>query len=165
MTNSTLVTPPRRKRPQSVTFFALAVLYLGIVNLARAWLALNGTSFERTLPLTMPLRYLGIGGLAWGCVFVVTMFGIWRLWPWARKTTLGAILVYQLHIWINHFVFDVSVYSRQVWPFAAGISVLWVIVVWGFMFLPGIRSIYTPFSTLRAGSRAGDEMRTNEQRG
>jgi len=142
MTNSTLVTPPRRKRPWSVTFFALAVLYLGIVNLARAWLALNGTSFERTLPLTMPLRYLGIGGLAWGCVFVVTAFGIWRVRPWARKVLLGAIVVYQLHIWINHWVYDTSVYSRQVWPFEAGISLMWTLVVWGFMNLPGIRRLF-----------------------
>jgi hypothetical protein len=142
MTNSTLVTPPQRKRPRSVTFFALAVLYLGIVNLARAWLALNGTPFERTLPLTMPLQYLGIGGLAWGGVFVVTAIGVWRLWPWARKATLGAIMVYQLHIWINHFVFDTSDYSRQVWPFAAGISLMWTLVAWGFMNLPGIRRLY-----------------------
>ena len=157
MTNSTSATPPRRKRPRSVTFFALAVLYLGVVNLARAWLALNGSSFERALALRMPMPYLGLGGLIWGSVFVVTAFGIGRVWPWARKALLGAIIVYQLHIWINHFVFDTSSYSRQVWPFAAGISLGWIIVAWGFMFLPGIRRTYAPFSALREGRRAGDE--------
>ena len=143
MTISTLRTPPRRKRPRSVTFFALAVLYLGIVNLARAWLALDGSSFERTLSLAMPLPYLGIGGLAWGIVFVVVSFGIWRVRPWARKALVAAITIYQLHIWINHFLFDSSVYSRQVWPFEAGISLVWVIVVWGFLFLPGIKRLYS----------------------
>jgi hypothetical protein len=143
VTNSTLTTPPRRKRPLSVTFFALAVLYLGVVNLARAWLALNGSSFERTLSLAMPLPYLGIGGLAWGSVFILVSFGIWRVWPGARKVLLGVIIVYQCHIWINHFVFDTSVYSRQVWPFEAGISLGWIIVVWGFLFLPGIKRLYS----------------------
>ena len=142
MTNPILTTPPRRKRPRSVTFFALAVLYLGVVNLARAWLALNGSSFERALPLRMPLPYLGLGGLFWGVVFVVAAFGIWRVWPWARQVSLGAIVVYQLHIWINHWVFDTSVYSRQVWPFEAGMSLMWTLVVWGFMNLPGIRRLY-----------------------
>jgi hypothetical protein len=143
VTNSTLTTPPRRKRPLSVTFFALAVLYLGVVNLARAWLALNGSSFERTLALAMPLPYLGVGGLTWGIVFILVSFGIWRVWPGARKVLLGAIVVYQCHIWINHFVFDTSVYSRQVWPFEAGISLVWIIVVWGFLFLPGIKRLYS----------------------
>ena len=143
MTNSTLTTPPRRKRPLSVTFLSLAVLYLGVVNLARAWLALNGSSFERTLTLAMPLPYLGIGGLAWGIVFVLVSFGIWRVWSKARKVLLGVIIVYQCHIWINHVVFDTSVYSRQVWPFEAGISLVWIIVVWGFLFLPGIKRLYS----------------------
>jgi hypothetical protein len=142
VTNSTLTTPPRRKRPRSVTFFALAVLYLGVVNLARAWLALNGSSFERALALRMPLPYLSLGGLFWGIVFVVAAFGIWRMWPWARKALLGAIVVYQLHIWVNHFVFDTSVYSRQVWSFEAGISLMWTLIVWGFLNLPGIRRLY-----------------------
>ena len=91
------------------------------------------------MPLTMPLGYLGIGGLVWGCVFVVTAIGIWRMSPWARQVLLGAIVVYQLHIWINHWVYDTSVYSRQVWPFEAGISLVWSLVTWGFMNLPGIR--------------------------
>lgn len=141
--NSTLTTPPRRKRPRSVTFFALAVLYLGMLNVARAWLALNGASFERTLALAMPLPYFGFGGLFWGVAFVVIAFGIWRVWLWARRALLGAIIIYQLHIWINHFIFDSSVYSRQVWPFEAGISLVWIIVVWGFLFLPGIKRLYS----------------------
>ena len=143
MTNSILTTPPRRKRSRSVTLFALAVLYLGLVNVARAWLALNGSSFERTLPLAAPLPYLGLGGLLWGVAFVVIAFGLWRVWLWARKAMLGAILIYQLHIWINHFVFDSSVYSRQVWPFEAGTSLAWIMVVWGFLFLPGIKRLYS----------------------
>ena len=142
MTPPTPTTPPRRKRPRSVTFFALAVLYLGIVNLARAWLALNGSSFERALPLKMPLIYLGIGGLLWGCVFVVAAFGVWRLRAWARRGMLGAIIAYQLHIWANHFIFDTSLYARQVWPFEAGLSMIWIAVAWGFLFLPGIKRLY-----------------------
>ena len=143
MTNPILTTPPRRKRPRSVTLFALAVLYLGLVNLARAWLALNGSSFERTLPLAAPLPYFGLGGLFWGVAFVVIAFGLWRVWLWARKAMLGAILIYQLHIWINHFVLDASVYSRQVWPFEAGLSLAWIMVVWGWLFLPGIKRLYS----------------------
>jgi hypothetical protein len=119
------------------------VLYLGVVNLARAALALYGSSFERTLLLTMPLPYLAAGGIVWGSVFVVAAFGAWSLWPWARRLLLGAIIVYQVHIWTNHLLFDTSSYARQVWPFNAGISVAWIVIAWGFLFLPGIRKLYS----------------------
>ena len=144
MTAPTLSTPPRRKRPRSVTLFALAVLYLGVVNLARAALALNGSTFEKTLPLTMPLPYLAAGGIVWGSVFVVTALGIWKMWAWARRLALVAITAYQVHIWINHLHFDTSNYSRQVWPFHAIISAVWMLVVWGFLLLPGIRRVLQP---------------------
>jgi len=91
----------------------------------------------------MPLSYLAACGLVWGLVFTVAAFGIWRLWSWARRLVLGAVIVYQLHIWLNHFVFDISDYARQVWPFQAGVSVMWVILTWGFMFWPGVRQLYS----------------------
>ena len=90
----------------------------------------------------MPPIYLAAGGLVWGIAFVVAALGVWRLWPWARKLVLGAIVVYQLHIWVNHLAFDTSDYARQVWPFHIGISVAWVAAVWGYMFLPGIRRLW-----------------------
>jgi len=112
------------------------------MNLVRARLALDGQSFAQTLLPTMPLTYLGVGGLVWGSVFVVAAFGVWRLWQWARTLLLAAIIVYQLHIWANHLIFDTSAYSRLVWPFQIGISVAWIVVVWGFLFLPGIRRVF-----------------------
>jgi hypothetical protein len=134
--------PSPGKRPKCVTLFALAVLYLGVVNLARGWLASFGLRFERTLPLTLPLPYLAAGGLTWGIAFAMIAFGLWRLWPWARSLALGAIILYQGHIWINHLLFDVSTYSRQVWLFQSGVSAVWIAVVWGFLALPGIRQLY-----------------------
>jgi hypothetical protein len=120
-----------------------------VVNLARAWLALDGQSFTRTLPLAMPLPYLAAGAWVWGLVFVVAAFGVWRLWRWARALLLGAIVFYQLHIWANHLIFDTSSYSRQVWPFHAGISAAWVIIIWGFLFLPGIWRLYSSVPSTR----------------
>ena len=97
-----------------------------------------------TLPLAMPLTYLATGGLVWGIAFVVAALGTWRLWSWARKLVLGAIVVYQLHIWANHLIFDTSDYSRQVWAFHAIISAVWMFAVWGFVFLPGVRRVLQP---------------------
>ena len=136
--------PLARKRPRCVTLFALAVLYLGVVNLARGWLASFGLGFERTLPLSLPLPYLAACGLIWGIAFTATAFGLWKLRPWSRALTLGATLLYQGHIWINHLLFDVSTYSRQVWPFHIAVSILWIAGVWGFLSLRNIRRPYQP---------------------
>ncbi len=141
MDASTLPRSPR-KRPASVTLFALAVLYLGAVNLARGWLAAFGLGFERTLPLALPLPYLALGGFIWGAAFCVIGFGLWALRPWSRAPALGAIIFYQGHIWINHWLFDTSTYSRQVWPFHIGISLVWIAGVWGFLWLRGVRRLY-----------------------
>jgi hypothetical protein len=124
--------------------FALAVLYLGVANLLRARLALDGQAFARTLPLSMPLIYLAVCGLVWGSVFVIAAWGVWRLHPWARSLLLGAIVVYQIHIWINHFAFDTSSYARLVWPFHAWISAAWIALVWGGLFLPTLRRLFAP---------------------
>lgn len=142
MSIPTPTTPPRRKRPRSVNYFALAVLYLGAVNLARAWLALHSEPFVASLHLTMPLLYLAGGAMVWGMVFCVAAFGAWRTWPWARRLLLSAIVLYQLHIWINHVAFDTAAYARQVWLLQAGVSVAWVAFVWGYLFLPGIQRCF-----------------------
>jgi len=92
----------------------------------------------------MPLPYLVVSGLVWGMVFIAAAFGMWRLWTWARNLLLGAIVVYQLHIWINHVLFDASHYARQVWPFEAGICVAWIVAVWVFLCLPAVRQLYQP---------------------
>ena len=65
----------------------------------------------------------------------------------AQSCCSCAIIVYQFHIWINHLIFDTSAYSRQVWPFQIGISVAWIVVVWGFLFLPGIRRVFVKRET------------------
>jgi len=114
------------------------------VNLARAGIALNGALFERTLPLSLSLDYFVVGGLVWGMVLGAGAWGVWRLEAWGRKVLLVAIGVYQMHVWINHLLFDTSVYSRQVWPFHAGVSLAWIALVWLFLFLPGIRRLYQP---------------------
>lgn len=128
---------------KSTTWFALAVLYLSAVNLVFGAQALASGPPWSAWPARAPLAWLIAGKLAWGVVFGVTAWGVWRLRPWGRKLLLGAITLYQAHIWLNHILFDASDYARQVWPFAAGVSVVTLGVAWGFMFWPKIRRRYT----------------------
>ncbi len=123
-------------------YFALALLGLGVTNFVFGAQAVTQWSYYSTLPLRIPLVWLIGGKLVWGIVFGITAWGVWRLRPWGRKLLLTSLTLYQAHIWLNHILFDVSEYSRQVWPFEAGISLITLAVVWGLVGLPSLRRSY-----------------------
>ncbi|MBN1889059.1 MAG: hypothetical protein JW850_13780 [Thermoflexales bacterium] len=127
---------------KSTTYLALAVLYTSIVNLVFGVQAIAQWPYLSSLPVRMPLAWLIAGKLAWGVVFGVIAWGVWRLAAWGRKAVLAGVVLYQLHIWVNHILFDTSDYARQVWPFAAGMSLVTIGLVWGFMFLPAVHRLY-----------------------
>ncbi len=130
----------RSKRPWRVTLFSLAVLALGGgINLSRAaW------AWRTDLPVStsMPMAWLAVTSLAWGVVLSACSVGLWRLRPWGRRGMLAAVSLYQVHIWINHLLFDRSDYAPQVWPLAVVHTLLTLLVVWGFLYWPAVRRLY-----------------------
>ena len=142
---STMDTGPIRKRPWRVTLFSLLVLLLGSgLNLARAVSALYQASALADLPqvTAMPMTLLFGTSLVWGIVFGVCSFGLWKLRPWGRVSTLAAATLFHAHIWFNHIVFDRSDYARQVWPSAIVHTLVVLIIVWGFLNRASIRHLY-----------------------
>jgi hypothetical protein len=134
------------KRPRRVTLFGLTVLLLGSgLNLARAAWAWRQTQALTSLPATtsMPMALLAGSSLIWGGVFLVCSLGLWRLRPWGRSGTLFAVTLFHAHIWFNHVLFDRSDYARQVWPFAIVHTLVTLFVVWGFLYWPFVRRLYT----------------------
>ncbi len=117
-------------------FLPLAVFYLSAVNLVSGVQAIMRWTYLSSWPLRMPLAWLVTGKLAWGLVLGLTAWSVWRGQPWHRTLLLTSITLYQVHIWINHILFDTSHYARQVWPFQLSLSLLTLIVVWGYGFWP-----------------------------
>jgi hypothetical protein len=127
---------------KSTTCLALLVLYISVANIAFGVQALTQWFYLSTLPVRMPLAWLIAGKLAWGIAWSVIAWGVWRLAAWGRKAALAGIVLYQLHIWINHVLFDTSDHAQQMWPFAAGLSLVTIGLLWGFMFVPAVRRLY-----------------------
>jgi hypothetical protein len=143
MGNSSTGRPP--KRSWRVTLFSLAVLLLGGgLNLARAAWAWRQADALADLPepTSMPMTLLAATSLAWGLVFVVCSLGLWRLRPWGRRGTLGAVTLYHVHIWVNHALFDRSDFAKQVAPSAIAQTLVTLLVVWGFLYWPSIRRLF-----------------------
>lgn len=122
-----------------ITLLSLMMFYLGASNLIFGTQAIaNWPALSAQAPPAL-LAWLVTGKLAWGVIFGVTAWSVGRLKAWGRKLLLAAITLYQAHIWLNHLLFDVSEYSRQVWPFEAGVSLITLAAVWGLACLPSLR--------------------------
>lgn len=86
--------------------------------------------------------YLGATGLFWAITLGAAAVGLWRLRAWGRWLGLGAVSLYCMHTWLNRFLFDLSAYARQVWPWEAAVSLLSLALTWGILWLPGVRASF-----------------------
>ena len=122
---------------------SLLVLALGLANLGRAGIALRYDALLPDLPLTVPLTYLATMGGFWGLVLTACAAGLVRLCPWGRWLTLAAVTLYEVHVWVNHLLFDANDYAHQIWPRDLLLTLLLLALVWGLLTWPSIRKEFT----------------------
>ena len=150
---------PSLTRPQKwVVALAFLVLALGLANLARAGVALRYASLLPGLPMTVPLGYLAAMGAFWGVALTTCAFGLMRFRRWGRWGTLAAVTLYEMHVWVNHLLFDASDYARRTWPWALLLTLLLLALAWGLLSLRGVRT------TLASPSLHGESGGTRPRR-
>lgn len=120
----------------------LLILALGLGNLVRAAMALRYAALLPDLPMTVSWTYLAAVGGFWGAALTVCAVGLFRFRPWGRWGTLAAVTLYEVHMWVNHILFDASDYTRQVWPRDLALTFLLLAFVWGLLNWPGIRKAF-----------------------
>jgi hypothetical protein len=124
---------------QWIAMLAWVMLALGLGNLARIVMALRYAVQLPDLQMTISWTYLAVMGGFWSVVFLVCMVALMRLWPWGRWTALAATTLYQIHVWVNHFLFDANERARQLWPRDAALTLALLVFVWVVLNLPGVR--------------------------
>ena len=130
-------------RPQKrVLALALLVLALGLANLIRGGVALRYASLLPGLPTTVPLEYLAAMGAFWGIALTVCAVGLARFCPWGRWATQASVTAYQIHVWINHLLFEASDYARQTRAWDLLLTVLLLALVWGVLNLHSVREVF-----------------------
>ncbi len=130
------------KRPFIVTLFALLVLLLAAWNVGQVFSALQQYDLMRTLNLTSEANILIVMGLTWAIGFGLAAWGLWRMRAWGRTWTLIAIVVYQLQQWIMRLSLMRSSDEVIRRPADLFLSLLSIVVVWGFLFIPKVRRLY-----------------------
>jgi hypothetical protein len=133
----------RLTRPEKwIAVLALVVLALGLGNLVRLVRALYYAAHLPDLPMTASWTYLAAMGGFWCVCFFACVVGLVRLWPWARWTTLAAVTLYQVHVWVNHLVLDANERARQPWPCDAVVTLALLLFVWVVLNWPGVRKAF-----------------------
>ena len=130
------------KRPFAVTLLALCVLLLAVWNAWQTLRAVQQYDLMQSLGLSTPAVLLVVTGVTWAVGFGLAAWGLWRLKAWGRWWMLIAIVVYQLQIWLERLTLVRTSYEELTRPAGLFISVLSILVVWGFLFLPKIRRLY-----------------------
>ena len=121
---------------------SLLTLALGLGNLGRAAMALRYAARLPDLPLTAPLSYLTAMGGFWCVVFAGCAVGLVSFRPWGRWSTLAAVTLYQVHVWVNHLLFDGSDYARQTRPRDLLLTLLLLAFFWGSLNLRGVQKTF-----------------------
>jgi len=127
---------------QLLASIVLLLALIGLGNLGRAAMALYYACLLPDLPLTVPWVYLAGMGAFWGVMMLACAVGLARRRPWSRRATLAVATLYQAHVWLNHLLLDASDYARQTRPRDLALSVLFLVVIWGTLHLPGVRKIW-----------------------
>ena len=125
-----------------VIALSLLLLGLGLANLGRAGMALHYDARLPNLPLTASLTYLAALGISWGLAFVVCAWGLVRFRRWGRRGALAAVTLYEIHVWVNHLLFDANDYARQTRPRDLVLTLLLLILVWGLLNWPSVQRVF-----------------------
>ena len=125
-----------------VIALGLLTLALGLANLGRVARALRYAALLPGLPMTVSWAYLAAMGGFWGLIFVVCAVGLARFRRWGRRATLVAVVLYEVHTWINRLLFDANDYAIQTRPRDLALALFLLILVWGPLNLPSIRDVF-----------------------
>jgi len=141
-TSLTLKHPALTRSHKWVIALSLLLLALGLANLGRAGMALYYDGQLPGLPLTVSLTYLAAMGIFWGLAFAACAWGLVRFRRWGRWGALAAVTLYEIHVWINHLLFDANDYARQTRPRDLALTLLLLALVWGLLNWPSVQSVF-----------------------
>jgi len=125
-----------------VAALSLLLLALGLGSLVRAGMALRYAALLLDLPMTVSWTCLAAMGGFWGLVFVACAVGLMRFRRWGRWGTLAAVTLYEIHVWVNHLMFDANDYAHQTRPRDLVLTLLLLALVWGLLHWPSIRKVF-----------------------
>ena len=125
-----------------VILLTALLLILSAANVGRAVQAVRYSTRLPDLPLTVSLDYFAAMGGFWGVTFLICAIGLSLFRDWGRRSTLVAVTLYQLNVWINRLLFSVSDYARQTIRRDVFLTVTLLLLFWIPLHLPPIQQMF-----------------------
>ena len=137
----------RKRRPLTraqkwVLTLSMLVMLLGLANLGRLAMAVHYAQRLPDLPMTVSWTYLALMGAVWCVVFLICAGGLVYFRSWGRWAALISIPLYQVHVWVNHLLFDVSERAGQLRPRDEACTAILLAIAWGLLYAPSIRRVF-----------------------
>ena len=132
-------------RPTSVTLLALAVFCLSAFRLLGVASGIQRYASLSRLPFSLPPAYLIVSHTVWAAAFAILAVGLWRLREWGRVGTLLASMLYLAQGWIERLLLSRSDYARETIPYALGLNVIGLALVWGILLRRKVKRSFERF--------------------
>jgi hypothetical protein len=120
----------RQSRPgRWVRLLALVFVFLALMGWLRFQQALSGWSLLIQLGAWPGPLYIAAGGAAWGLVGLPAAWGLWVGRGWGALAALLAGLFYPLSYWTDRLIAQQVSQGFSNWPFALGVTAIWLIFI------------------------------------
>jgi hypothetical protein len=123
-------TSPRRKRSAWTWLLAAIFLALGLLGWLRVQQAIAFWGMLAQLKAWPGPFYIAAGGALWGALGIAAAWGVWRPERWGAVFGRAAALVLAATWWIDRLWLSPGAGAFSGWPFALGVTAVWI----GFVF-------------------------------
>jgi hypothetical protein len=135
------------KRPSLVTWLGIGVLLLSAANFLTAISTLMRREILEGLTLSIPFSMLVGLHVVWGILWLIIVWGWWRLKAWARLALPLAFLLYEVTIIGQQMIFARQAYARGRLPFALATAALGIAIIIWIVTRPRVRQIFDSVET------------------
>jgi hypothetical protein len=128
-------------RPWGITFLALGVLCIAILNLLGFYQVLGARDLLKSiLPYSPSL--MGLVKLTWGVGGVVLTWSLWTGRSWAPKLTRSICLIYAAYLWIDRLFLQNPVGRMANSLFMAVATLLTILLVFWVFANPSVQNYF-----------------------
>jgi hypothetical protein len=121
---------PRRRRSFWTGLLAATFLVLAVLGWIRFQQALYYAALFVQLGAWPGPVYIALGGALWGLAGLAAAWGVWRQARWGAPLARAAGLLFAVTWWADRVWFSPGAGAFTGWPFALGVTVIWL----GFVF-------------------------------
>ena len=135
-------TTGKQKRPWYLTWLAVLVFLVAVINLLRFLGAIRQWQLLNLLPLSIDPLYMALSGAVWALVGLPMAAGLWLGWRWVWIGLQAAGLIFAIYYWIDRLWLAQASTLIDRWPFVLLLTISLLIYLFSSLWAPGARTFF-----------------------